>query len=83
MEENEYMKNAIFDTIENQIRQNDPPQTKKTLERLKKEGYDDFNAKNMIAHCLSLEFYDVIKNKNTFNLERYVKNLDRLPKEPE
>lgn len=81
MESNENLRKAIFDTIDNQIRENNPPETRTTFERLKKEGYDDFSAKNMIAHCLSLEFFDVIKNKLAFNNERYVKNLNGLPKE--
>lgn len=39
MKPNEILHAQIMDFINNQIKSNDPPETKQTLERLIKEGY--------------------------------------------
>ncbi len=82
MEVNEMLREQIFEIIKNQLEANDPPETKATLNRLKKEGFDDFRARQLIGQCVSIEIFDVIKNGKPFNEKRYVKNLKALPKEP-
>jgi hypothetical protein len=39
MEENPYLKSAILEVVDNQLKANDPPETRKTLKRLPTEGY--------------------------------------------
>jgi len=82
METNLKLRNEIFKIIENQIEANDPPETLITFKRLKDQGFSDFEVKQLIGQCVAVEIYNVMKFKKPFNKERYIKNLNNLPKEP-
>ena len=82
METNEIIREQIFEIIKNQLRDNDPPETKATYDRLIKNGFDDFQTRQMIGQCLALELFDVMKFGKPYNNERYIKNMKALPKEP-
>jgi hypothetical protein len=82
MEINENLREQIFAIIKNQIKDNEPPETKATLDRLKNQGFDNFQSRQMIGQCLAVELFDVMKNGKPYNNERYKKNLLALPKEP-
>jgi len=82
METNKILKEQIFEIIKNQLRDNDPPETKNTYDRLIKSGFDDFQTRQMIGQCLAVELFDVMKFGKPYNNERYIKNLRALPKEP-
>lgn len=82
METNEELREQIFEIIKNQLRDNNPPETKETYDRLRKLGYDDFQTRQLIGQCLLVEIYDIIKLKKPYDNERYVKSLKALPKEP-
>ena len=82
METNEALRDQIFSIIENQIRDNDPPETKMTYQRLMDLGYDDFQTRQFIGQCVAVEIFDVIKNGKPYDNDRYVKNLHKLPDEP-
>jgi hypothetical protein len=82
MEESTAMREHIFEIIRNQMKNNDPPETNKTYKRLRREGYEDFVAKQYIGQCVAVEIFEVMTNGKEFNLKRYVKNLKALPKEP-
>lgn len=82
METNEILREQIFEIIKNQLRDNDPPETKSTYDRLIKNGFDDFQTRQMIGQCLAVELFDVMKFGKPYNNERYIKNLKALPKEP-
>ncbi len=79
---NLYMRAAIMEVVENQISGNDPPQTRQTLKRLIEAGHSEKEAKRLIACVVSAEIFDVLKKQEPFNLERFVKALDRLPEMP-
>ena len=82
METNEILREQIFEIIKNQLRDNDPPETKATYNRLIKEGFDDLQTRQMIGQCLAVELFHVMKHGKPFDNERYIKNLTALPKEP-
>ena len=82
METDEILRKQIFEIIKNQLRDNNPPETKATYERLIKNGFDDFQTRQMIGQCLAVELFDVIKLGKPYNNERYIKNMKALPKEP-
>jgi len=82
VETNENLREQIFEIIKNQLRENNPPETKATYDRLRKQGYDDFETRQMIGQCLAVELFDVLKFGKPYNNERYVKNLKALPQEP-
>jgi len=75
---NQNLKRIILEVVNNQIRDNNPPITKVTLERLKKSGYTEQQAKEKIAAILIEEIYDVLKNHEVYNEERYAKKLSTL-----
>ncbi len=82
MDTNEEMREHIFEILNNQLRENDPPETKKTFDRLKKQGVDTFQAKQMMGQCLTIELFDVLKFGKPYNNNRYIKNLLALPNKP-
>ena len=73
---------AIVEVIENQISEDNPPETRQTLERLIKFGETRENAIRYIASVLSVEIFDMLKSKEEFDLQRYIKNLKNLPRLP-
>jgi hypothetical protein len=83
MKVNERLRDTIFEVIDNQIDADDPPETALTLERLVKDGYSDFQARQLIGQAVVIEVIDALKNKKPYNEQRYIKNLRNLPKEPQ
>jgi hypothetical protein len=81
-EVNPHLHAAIMEVVENQIRNNDPPQTEQTFKRLMAAGHSEKEAKRLIACVVSAEIFDVLKKQELFNLDRFVKALDRLPAMP-
>ena len=79
---NPVLKQAILKAVENQLRQNDPPETKITLNRLMEEGYSKKEAKELIAAALSAHMFDMLKNKREYDNAKYVKELENLPNLP-
>ena len=82
-ETNPLLGEEMNKVVRNQIRQNDPPETKQTYDRLIKEGYPKEEVMRQLAVVVGAEIYDVMKNKEPFNQERYIKRLNDLPMEPE
>jgi len=82
MQGNPYLKAVILEVVDNQISDNDPPQTRQTYERLLASGLDDEEAKRLIGCVVVSEIFDILKKGETFNLERFVAALERLPKLP-
>ena len=84
-EEQEYnplLREQFLEVVENQLEAKDPPETRETFDRLVSEGISEEDAKIYIAQAVCLEALSVLKHRHPFNLKRYVKNLNRLPKEP-
>ena len=82
-ETNPLLGEEMKKVVRNQIRQNDPPETKQTYDRLIKEGFHEEEVMRQLAIVVAAEMYDVMKNNAPFNQERYIKRLNNLPKEPE
>ena len=82
MELNEKIREQIFEIIKNQLKDNDPPETKSTYDRLRKDGFDDYQTRQMIGQCIAVELFDIIKFGKPYDNNRYIKNLKKLPKEP-
>ena len=71
-----------MEVVENQLRDNDPPQTRQTLSRLIEAGHSEKEAKRLIACVVSAEIFEVLKKNEPFNLDRFVKGLNKLPAMP-
>lgn len=70
---------AIVEVVENQLTDNNPPETKQALERLMKSGKSRENAIRYIASVLSTETFGALKHEESYDNERYIKNLEALP----
>lgn len=73
---------AIFEIVENQLRDGTPPETKQTFERLVASGHSVEEAKRLIGVLVSYEIFDILKHQKPFNQARFVNRLRRLPKLP-
>lgn len=82
MEINEIAKDQIIEVLKEQMKSNTPPEVKTTYNRLRKEGCDDFETKQVLGQCLTVGIFQVLKFSKPYNNARYVKNLKALSKEP-
>ena len=80
---NPRLRAAFLETVENQLRDNDPPETRKTFDRLEQEGHSDNKAMELIAAVIAAETFWILKENQPFNHDRFVNMLNRLPKLPE
>jgi len=78
----EMLRDSIFETIENQIRDGTPPKTKATLDRLMKEGYDKEAAMKLIGCVLTTEMFEVLHEGRNYDEGKYVRALKLLPNLP-
>jgi len=83
MKENALLNKAVLEVVENQIRELNPPATKETLDRLIREGHDDDEARRLIGCVVASEIFDMLKNMEPYDEDRYVAALRRLPEVPE
>ncbi len=69
-----------MELVENQMRDNDPPETRQTYERLIAEGYTDDEARRLVASAVVVELFHIHRDRQPFDRPRFLWNLDRLPK---
>jgi len=81
-EVNPELRRAVFSIVNNQIRNNDPPETRQTFERLIADGRSRSEARRLIATAVVVEIFDIMKHDKPFDKDRFLKNLARLPEEP-
>ena len=74
---------ALIEAIENQIRDNEPPETREALERLMAIGESRENAMRYIASAMTIEILEIVKNKARYDEQRYINNLKNLPELPD
>lgn len=83
MDSKKILRQQFLDTVENQLRENDPPETAQTLSRLKEEGYSEQEAKKLISACVAAEMFTVMESNKPYNEQRYIAWLHQLPELPE
>ena len=71
-----------MDVVDNQLRDDDPPETRQTFNRLISQGISEEDAKIYIGQAVCVEIWDIMRNRKEFNKERFIRNLKRLPEEP-
>ena len=67
MEDNEILGEQILEIVQNQLKANDPPETRLTFDRLKEDGYSENQIEQMIGSCVIVEIYDVLKYGKEFD----------------
>lgn len=81
-EGSDFAREAIFEVIENQIRDGKPPQVSETLRRLEAGGHSTEEAMKLISCAVSVELFEIMKYGKPFDEDRYVDNLKNLPQLP-
>jgi hypothetical protein len=72
------LKRILLGIVDNQLRNNDPPITRETFERLQAEGYDAKQAKEKIAAVLAEEIYNILATQKPHDDARYEQQLRAL-----
>ena len=80
--ENQQLRKAILEVINNQIRDNDPPETKQTFVRLQKEGFSEEETIKLIGYVVASEVFTVLKESRSYDKKKYISALNALPKLP-
>ena len=75
---NPRLKKLILQVVDNQLRENNPPITKQTLNRLMKAGYTRPQAKEKIAAVLVNYIFYAMHDNIPFNEENYTTDLEKL-----
>ena len=75
---NPRLRKAVLDVVRNQIRANDPPETKITFERLLAAGHSRREAMDMIGRVVVQEIWEIMKRNEPFDEGRFVKALKAL-----
>ncbi|WP_207061369.1 hypothetical protein [Motiliproteus sp. SC1-56] len=73
---------AIIEAVESQLKENNPPKVRQTLDRLMGLGMPRDDAVKYIASALSVEIFGAIRNSEAFDSQRYDGNLEKLPEQP-
>ena len=76
---NSRLQAIYLEVVENQLRDNDPSETRQTLDRLRSLGYNERDAKMLIASAVAAETFEIMKKQEPFKEDRYIRNLRRLP----
>lgn len=79
---NKHAQAAIREAVDNQLRDNNPPQTQQTYQRLLTAGHSIEESKRTISAVVASDIFEVLKNQQPFNLNRFVERLDKLPMMP-
>lgn len=80
---NPNLREAILKAVDNQLANNNPPETQQTYQRLIREGHSEQDAKLLIASVVAIEIFEVVNRKEPYNHVRFVQALNRLPEIPE
>ncbi|MCJ7572492.1 MAG: hypothetical protein MUO82_11580 [Candidatus Thermoplasmatota archaeon] len=75
---NPYLHDAIYEIVENQIREGKPKETKETLDRLMNLGYTRHDAIHKIGVVVVDNICNVLKKKQGFNEKGFAKKLQAL-----
>ena len=72
------LKALILEVVDNQLKENNPPETKQAYEKLLEAGYSKREAKEKIGAVALTEIYDIMKENQPYDEERYVAALKEM-----
>ena len=73
------VEEAMLVIVENQLKGNNPAETRVTLDKLMAMGKSRENVIQHIASVLSVEIFEMMKDNIVFNENRYIEKLKALP----
>lgn len=72
-------RNAIFEILDNQLAEGNPPETRDTLARLLADGHSEQEPRRLIACVVASEIFAVVKGGREFDNRKYAQALHALP----
>ena len=72
---NPRLQKMIFEVVENQMRDNTPPETRITYDRLTASGDAPLTAKKKIGSVVVSHIYEILRDGATFDETQYVRDL--------
>jgi hypothetical protein len=75
------VRDVFLDTVLNQLETGDPPETKRTLDRLMAEGYSRQHALQAIAAALRAEMNRTLSEATPFDNDKYATLLAKIKAE--
>ena len=76
---NPQLQAAYLEIVENQLRDNNPPETRQTFDRLRGLKISERDAKLLIASAVAVETFEIMKTNEPFDRDRLIRNLQMLP----
>ena len=76
---NPALTSAILEVVDTQLRENTPPETRQTFERLLRTGYAREDARRLIGNVVAQEIFQVLQRGEVYNEQRYLAALQGLP----
>jgi hypothetical protein len=73
------VQEALFEAIENQMKEGEPRETKATFDRLLADGYSRRETMKFLASVLLVELNDMVRDNRLYDEASYVKKLKTLP----
>ena len=77
-EYNPRLKRLVLEVVDNQVRDNNPPETKATLERLMKNGHSRKESREMIGAAVATQIWEIMAQGAEFDEEKYSAELRKL-----
>ena len=74
---------SALDSVDDQLRKSQPPETRETYNRLLAQGYSDMDARQLIGSVVANESFMILIHHELFDLARYVATLRNLPRLPQ
>jgi hypothetical protein len=75
---NPHLKGAILEVVENQLRENNPPETCQTFERLLAAGYSRQEAMEMIGSAVVGEIWAVLKENKPYDAVSFKSAFEKV-----
>ena len=76
---NPALREAILTVVDQQMRDNTPPETRRTYERLIAQGYAPEDARRLIGNVVAQEIFAVMQREEAYNEQQYIAALQGLP----
>lgn len=76
------VRNAIYEIIDTQLSEGNPPETRETFARLVADGHSEQEARRLIACVVASEISRVVQQGQDFDGLRYAQALRALPRLP-
>ena len=73
------LTDAILAVVDQQMRDNTPPETQRTFDRLVALGYAPHDARRLIGNVVAQEIFAVMQREEAYHEQRYIRALQGLP----